>query len=245
LNQPLPLVEQLRNLVQLQEIDLKIDSLKKNKNSLPASLKSIDDSLMKVKGSLNTKKNRLSEIEKIHKQTQAALDLNQDRLSRSNAKLEAVQNSQEFQAASKEIEQLKKLNVTLEDQSKKSVLDIEGVSKEIGVLEQETQKLQNERDAQSQVLSGQDSRFSMDIETLVSERTQFASQVESRILSQYDRIRGARNGLGIVPSLGGRCKGCNMIVPPQLYNEVQRGSTLHSCPSCHRILFVPSSAASG
>jgi uncharacterized protein len=238
-SQPLPLVEQLKNLEQLQELDLKIDSIKRNKNSLPASLKQMDDSLNKLKTALDSKKNLMSEIEKTQRQTQAALELNRDRLGRSNSKLEAVHNSQEFQAANKEIEQLKKLNTSLEEQAKKSTADLEVVKKEFTTLEEQVSKLQAERDAQAKVLLGQDNQLKTDIVALESERQTFASKVESKILTQYDRIRGARAGLGIVPALGGRCKGCNMIVPPQLFNEVQRGAHLHSCPSCHRLLFVP------
>lgn len=239
MNQPLPLVEQLRSLEHLQELDLKIDALKKNQNSLPASLKTLDDSLNKVKFTLETKKNQVIELEKVQRQAQAALELNQDRLSRSNSKLEAVHNSQEFQAATKEIEQLKKLNITLEEQGKKSKTDLANTSQDVGLLTEQVQKLQKERDDQASVLLGQDSQFKTDIASLVAERAQFTSKVEARILSQYDRIRAARGGLGIVPAVGGRCKGCNMMVPPQLYNEVQKGTTLHSCPSCNRLLFLP------
>jgi len=242
-SQPLPLAEQLRNLERLQELDLKIDSLKRDQNSLPAGLRSIDEQLSKLKSSLDLKKNQLTEAEKVQKQTHAALELNQDRLTRSNSKMEAVQNSQEFQAATKEIEQLKKLNVSLEEQSKKANQDIEALRKDVENLKNQHEKLQSDRDAQATVVSGQDHQFKNDIATLTQERTQFSSKVEARILSQYDRVRGARNGLGIVPAVGGRCKGCNMMVPPQLYNEVQRGTMLHACPSCHRILFVPTATA--
>ena len=239
MSQPLPLIEQLKNLEQLQEIDLKIDSLKKNQSSLPGALKLLNDSLSKLKTQWDAKKNQLSEIEKTHRQTQAALQLNNDRLSRSNQKLEGVHNSQEFQAATKEIEQLKKLNLTLDEQNKKSGTEIEAMTKEIDSLGEKVQAAQKDLDQQSQVLNGQDHQFKTDITALTAQRTQYSVNVESRILSQYDRVRGARNGLGIVPAVGGRCKGCNMMLPPQLFNEVQRGSQLHSCPSCHRLLFVP------
>ena len=239
MSQPLPLVEQLKNLEHRQEIDLKIDSLRKNQNSLPESLKLLDDSLSKLKASLTTKNSQIAEIEKVNRQTLAALDLNRDRLSRSNQKLEAVHNSQEFQAANKEIEQLKKLNVTLEEQNKKSTTDIEALRTEAGALSEQISKLQKDRDSQSTVLSGQSQQFQTDIDSLLSKRTEYSVNVEKRILTQYDRVRVARNGLGIVPAVGGRCKGCNMMVPPQLFNEVQRGSTLHSCPCCHRLLYIP------
>ena len=43
MTQALALREQLKALENLQEIDLKIDSLKKNKGGLPAALKALDD----------------------------------------------------------------------------------------------------------------------------------------------------------------------------------------------------------
>src|SRR6185295_968135 len=99
-----------------------------------------------------------------------------------------------------------------------------------------------ERSAQAQQVSGQESQVGDEIESLLKERSKFTVSVEPRILAQYDRVRGARAGLGIVPALGGRCKGCNMMVPPQLYNEIQKVTQLHACPSCHRILFVPAAS---
>jgi predicted nucleic acid-binding Zn-ribbon protein len=28
-----------------------------------------------------------------------------------------------------------------------------------------------------------------------------------------------------------------MNIPPQLYNVIQRGLTIETCPSCHRIIY--------
>ncbi len=240
MTQPLPLSEQLKNLELLQELDLKIDSLKKNQNSLPANLKSLDDSITKLQATLEVKKGLLAEIEKVNRQTQAALDLNKDRLGRSNDKLDGVHNSQEFQAANKEIEQLKKLNASLEEQAVKSNLEAEKIQKELSLLTEQLTQLQGDRQVQAALLLSQENQFKSDIMALTSERDQYLSKIEVKILAQYNRIRPARAGLGIVPAVGGRCKGCNMMVPPQLYNEIHRGTTLHSCPCCHRLLYIPS-----
>ncbi len=239
MNQPLPLREQLKSLEHLQELDLKIDSIKKSENGLPVALKLLDDSLVKLKGALDLKKNQISEMEKVQRQTQAALELNQDRMTRSNAKLDGVQNTQEFQAANKEIDQLKKLNASLDEQTKKSVADIELAAKDQAILEEQFNKVKDERDSEDAKISGQVGKHQADITSLLAERKNFSSKVERGTLALYDRVRGARGGLGIVPSVGGRCKGCNMMLPPQLYNEVQRCTVLHCCPSCHRLLYLP------
>ena len=244
MTQPRPLREQLKALEHLQELDLKIDHLKKSKAALPVSLKSLDDSFNKLQHQVNIKKASIVEIEKLQRQTQAAIDLNTDRMTRANSKLETVQNGQEFQAANKEIDQLKKLNDSLLEQIKKADGDVAIVKKDIDHLDTQMGHAGTERDSKSSTVNAQLSSLDGEINTLLAERKTLASIVDSRTLAGYDRVRVARNGVGISPAVGGRCGGCNMVVPPQLYNEVQKVNALQSCPSCHRILFVPMAQSS-
>jgi predicted nucleic acid-binding Zn-ribbon protein len=240
-SQPLPLKDQLKALEHIQELDLKIDSLKNNKGSLPAALKALDDKLAKLSVSVIAKKAALNEIDKTQRQTQAAIDLNRDRQSRSGARMEGVQNSQEYSAANKEVDQLKKQKDGLDEQMKKSQGDIDVVNKGLGDLNDQMSKFKEERDAQATLLTGQTDKIEGEIKNLQGERSKLTAKVDPRTMAQYDRVRPARAGLGIVPAIAGRCKGCNMMVPAQQFNEIQRGNTLHSCPSCHRILFIPTS----
>lgn len=239
MGQPLSLKEQLKALEQIQEIDLKIDSLRKNKGTLPAALKALDDQIGKISASASIKKTSLAELEKMQRQTTAAMELNKDRITRSTSRLESVQNSQEFQAAQKEIEQLRKQKDSLDEQTKKSAVDGEAIRAALGEFDAQIAKFKEERDAQAAMLTGQTGKMEEEISVLMAERSKHSPNVEARLLIQYDKVRAARAGLGIVPAIAGRCKGCNMMVPPQQFNEIQRGSALHSCPSCHRVLFVP------
>ena len=122
---------------------------------------------------------------------------------------------------------------------RKSTTDAEAAQKELDGLNAQLAKVQQDRDAQAGVLSTQGAELDSQINSLVSERKQYSGDVEPRTLAQYDRVRGARGGLGFVPAVGGRCKGCNMMVPPQMFNEIRKLLQIYSCPSCHRLLFVP------
>jgi len=224
---------------QLQEIDLKIDGLTRNKEALPAILKALDDQLGKAKLAVQTKAAAHSAIDKMHSQAKAALDLNNDRLQRSTARMEAVRNTHEYQAATKEIEQIHKMSIQLGDQLKKFTTDMEATSKELADLEGQMQKIQAERDAKSGVVSQDSDKFDAQIATLMTERNHLAKDVDKGLLARYNRIRKARQGIGFIPAVGGRCKGCNMLLPPQLFNMVQKGKETHDCPSCHRILYIP------
>ena len=63
MNQPLSLVEQLKKLEQVQELDLKIDNIRKNQKILPAALKTAEDALKKVKASFSVKQARVIELD--------------------------------------------------------------------------------------------------------------------------------------------------------------------------------------
>ncbi len=236
---PRPIHEQVKALEHLQELDLKIDQLKKGKNALPEALRSLDQNLGRLQLQLNGKKAALAEVEKIQRQTQAALDINRDRLARSNTRLEGVQNSQEYSAINKELEQLKKQGTSLEEQAKKASTDAELAQKAVAELTSQWEKISGDRGAQAATLSAQGGELETQIDSLLTERKKYSSVVEVRTLAQYDRVRAARAGIGFVPAVGGRCKGCNMVVPPQLYNEIRKGLSVLACPSCHRLLFVP------
>ena len=243
MTQPATLREQLKALEHLQELDTKIDRLKKDKSALPIALKALDDAVARVRQTHDSKKNIITEIEKVQSQTKAALDLNRDRLARSSTRLEAVQNTNEFQAASKEIEQLRKLNSSLEEQSKRSATEIDTGQNSLTDLNAQLEKAKGERDQKAETINGQASKFDKEIAALMTERAKYTATVEKRMLTLYDRVRGARAGIGISAALGGRCKVCNMMVPAQLYNEVQRGTNMQACPSCGRILYIPATDA--
>jgi hypothetical protein len=63
-----------------------------------------------------------------------------------------------------------------------------------------------------------------------------AARVRPDVLKKYSAIR-MRRGLAMAPVKNGTCQGCNMNIPPQLYNVLQRGQTIETCPSCHRIIY--------
>jgi predicted nucleic acid-binding Zn-ribbon protein len=40
-----------------------------------------------------------------------------------------------------------------------------------------------------------------------------------------------------VPAVNSICNGCNVNIPPQMYNELQRCKSVKLCPNCQRIIY--------
>lgn len=235
----IPFKDQIKSFEFLQETDLKIDGLKRKKTELPLALKSAQETYLKIESWVTAKRGGITEIEKIQKQTQAALDLNVDRLARSEQKLSGIGNSQEFNAINKEIDQIKKMNQSLKEQVDKSQADINAILAEISAKDSELEKARADKAHKESEMAGISEQLDKEIASLMAERQTHVAKIERSLLAKYDRIRGVKAGIGISPAIAGRCSACNMLVPPQLFNQVQRAAEAHQCPSCHRILFVP------
>ena len=76
------------------------------------------------------------------------------------------------------------------------------------------------------------------IESLDEECKTVAAGIDASLLSTYNRVKSLQsNGIGIVAVTDAVCQGCNMNIPPQMYNELQRGDGLKKCPICDRIIY--------
>ena len=74
--------------------------------------------------------------------------------------------------------------------------------------------------------------------TLRAERDVVAARVRPDVMRRYNGIV-MKKGLAVVPvRRGGVCGGCNMAIPPQLFNILQRMNSIETCPTCNRIIYV-------
>ena len=111
------------------------------------------------------------------------------------------------------------------------MMDDESTTKEV-----KPEKGGSEKEAPKGELEEKERRLGEEIAALRQQRSQILPQVETVILSHYERIKRSRpEAIALINQ--GTCQGCFRKIPPQLLNEVRRGETLHSCPSCSRLLY--------
>jgi len=77
-----------------------------------------------------------------------------------------------------------------------------------------------------------------DAKALEEKRAKLATSADKQLLHRYDAVKKRRLP-ALVPVLPpGTCQGCNMNVPPQLYNTLRSTLGTDICPSCHRIIYA-------
>ena len=80
-------------------------------------------------------------------------------------------------------------------------------------------------------------RIDADVSTVLPDAVA-AAGIDAGLLATYNNVKSLQsNAIGIVAVADAVCQGCNMNIPPQMYNELQRGDSLKKCPNCDRIIY--------
>lgn len=229
--------ETLNQLISLQKIDTRIEEIKSIISNMPQQVKLLNDKLEKAVLEYNSLDNELSENKKAYTDIEKDVIEKKELLSSSQIKLSSVQNSKEYESVLRELDVLKKsiaegeaklkemsnLNSKYESEHTSAKEITEGIKKQL-------EELTNSKKDEDQELHDE-------LESLQIKREEVATPIKKSFLAKYDRVRVHRNNLGIVSVNDEVCNGCYMRIPPQLFVDVKKNKSIHSCPHCQRILY--------
>ena len=121
---------------------------------------------------------------------------------------------------------------------------IEEIQKEVSEILEMLEKEEN-LDSLSKDLSSR----RVKLEELMSESAESKSALEKTrqeklgyidesILSRYDRVSTARDGLAVVKLEGSACGGCGFVVPPQDVTDIRDKDNYYTCDICSRFIYL-------
>jgi hypothetical protein len=228
--------DQLRRLEELQQHDARIQELENSLKAIPAKLATTEADLARVEGMLNSERSALGETERYYAEQKGLLGDDEQQVAGAKHKLSQAKNSKEYMAAQREIEQRRESVAGREGEISKLVEAVDAKKKLLADRAADVQTLKDSIQKDSDVARARMAELEGKIAVLRAERDALAAGVKPEMLKRYSTIR-MRRGLAVVSVRNGTCQGCNMNIPPQLYNTLQRGQTIETCPSCHRIIY--------
>ncbi len=229
--------EELEKLGRLQEIDFKIDQVKKLVATAPKIYESLESEVKKHEKALMQLETELASATKQKKDLEIEVAMDKDRIKNIEGRLGQVTNNKEFFAASKEAEKAKK---SITDREKMIVDLVETISKKEAALVEAKSSLEQSRgqlDAKKQEVGSQVGQADQEIASYSGDRNALLSAIKQPLLSRYNRIRTV-HAVAITVADSGRCTSCNVALPPQMFIQVQKALELITCPSCQRILYT-------
>jgi len=228
--------DQLKRLEDLQRHDAKIQELENSLKAIPVKLAATQNDLARVEGLLETERQSMGETERYYGEQKGLMTDDEVQVAGAKHKLAQAKNSKEYMAAQREIEQRREGLATREVEINKLVEALDAKKKLLADRANDVATLRGSIEKDGEAAKARMSEIESKIAELRGERDKLAAEVKPEVLKRYSSIR-LRRGLAVVSVRNGTCQGCNMNIPPQLYNVLQRGVSVETCPSCHRIIY--------
>ncbi len=227
---------QITALEALQQLDIELRELEDDLERYPQEISRYKEETENTKQSLAKAKEELNQIRKRKMESESKLSGNKDKIKKAEVKLFEIKTYREYEALQKEIGDVKKANTDLEEDILKGMETLEGLETEVKEKENTLNEKEKEYDKILDIYNRKISEITKAYEIKKQEKKKMVSLINPEILTLYERIR-RRNGVVIVQARNELCTGCNMNIPPQLFNEVLTSKRMIQCPNCHRILY--------
>jgi hypothetical protein len=230
--------QQINVLVKLQEVELEIRKIKQTLSQVDRRTADLDARLNEFTTAVENSRGRIQELMKTSRELDSELQMNQGRIAKSHEKLRSVKTNKEYQAGLKEIEDLGVIVSKIEDEILAGMEQIESTQQELkgqsARLEAQAGLIREEKQSVLQEAQG----AAATLQRMEDEAERLSGQTAPEALALYRRVKAKKaDGIAIVAVCASVCRGCNVNIPPQMYNELQRVDRLKNCPNCERIIY--------
>lgn len=229
----------LETLNQVQRRDLSLDTLLEEKGQTPGELLELRERLDRLQAELAEAERRYDALRKEVNQSELELKaLDERRKSSAQGALEAATSKEASQYQNQEMQFATRYQ-ELEEDTLPLIERLEVLEGEVDRLRGDVEDLEPELERVTRAEEDRVAQVEARISELASERDEVARSVDASLLKQYEQVRRARRGVGLVEILDNqRCGGCNVRLPIHVIQKARGGAGVTRCPSCGRILWV-------
>ncbi len=228
----------LRNLIALQDIELKITSLQKQISETPHKVQNLKNELEHLQRQHQERLSRLQDLTKLRRTREGEVDMMRAKLSRFKDQLMAVKTNKEYTAMLHEIQMAEDQIRSEEDKILEIMEEIEIHESELKKDEKELKSKTSELEERIHQAEGAIPGIEAEVTRLIETRLGTEAIVEPDLLFRYRRIADARKGMALAEAKDELCTACHVRIRPQVYADLLHTEAIHTCDSCSRILFM-------
>ncbi len=160
-----------------------------------------------------------------------------ERIKDRQVKLMNIQTNREYQSILKEIEDTKTSTKHNEDELLILTEQLESMRSRVVEITQKCDDDEKKLAAASKTIKTAATKLENKKKKIIKARNSQAKKVNEKFLKRYEDLKERRNGLAVASVTRGVCQGCNMNIPPQMFNELLKEDAILSCPTCNRMMY--------
>lgn len=223
-------LEELSSLdTDLRQIEEKLGKYRGEMESLTAETKATEARLKADRESLGTMERARSELQTELRQMTQQIEKSRDKLNRSR-------NERESNAATRELEELRKLVRDREEEIERLTTAADGAKAAIADAESKHGELGRTLVGIEAGSSGELVTLEAEKKTKTGQREVIAKKLPIVLYRRYESIRTKRP-VAIARLVDGTCRGCHLAIPPMMFQRMRQSGEIDQCPSCRRIIY--------
>lgn len=233
----------IKAVVEVQQLDLQVAELTVLIDSLPKQIETLQSQLDAFIHSHEERKKRLAANLKERKDLEVDIKSIQEKITRHKDQLYQVKTNEQYRALLKEIEGEEANIRKIEDQILEKMIESEDIQKHV---QEAAARLEGEKARVAGEIKRLQDERQKDIderERQQAQRKEVAATLSESVLELYDRIRSYRPAPAVAEVRNGMCTVCNVLLRPQVYNEVRTRESVMTCENCSRIQYYAESSA--
>ena len=231
------MVEDLKRLIELQRVDLRLREVTHQIDQFPARLAALEKKLHDARAAQQARRERLTESLKNRKKFELDVQALEDKISKYKEQLYEVKSNEAYRALQHEIELAEQEKRTGEDKELEAMIAVEELEAGLKAGEQEVKKVEADCARERAATEAEQREREAEAAGLRKEQEELRTAVEAEMLDQYDRISKAHGGIAMAEARDEICQVCLVRIRPQVFSELKRNDHIILCDSCHRILF--------
>ncbi len=230
--------DQLRNLWEVQLLDVEIMSLEEKFQNLDRGeelrrkIESLTDLYNKKSEEIKSKEISLKEFELELSSLEERKKKDEERLYKN------VSTQKEVDRLTQEIQYINQEKSKLEDKILEIMEILDSLREETPKIKQELENLrislkevlERAKKLEEEILGG--------LQDLKAKRLEKIKDIDSKLLSKYEAIRKNRRGRGMSKVIEGKCSECGVELSLFLIEKLKQIDELITCEHCGRILFL-------
>ena len=229
--------EAIKNLMDLQAIDLEVQKIDEKMADGHGELLKKKKEIEQGHETISDYKEQFEVGEKRRRELEATITDEGERIKDRQTKLMSIQTNREYQSILKEIEDTKLANQQREEELTLLFEQSELIQKKIEEISKRCAEQEIQLDEESKRVAQEATKLEAEKQKITKTREAQAKKVEAKYLNRYEMLRTKRNGLAVTGVTRGVCRGCNMNIPPQMFNLLLREQELLTCPTCNRMMY--------
>ena len=230
--------KKLDMLEELQEVDQQIDALKAAQSGLQAELCGINQGVDAAREEVAVLEASLAKLEAEKLELESTHSAELENIVRSETNMKEIKTNKEFQAIGREITAARKQVTDLEESLLQKISQIEELSGTLAAKRNTCDELAENSARRVVEKQAEIDKVQSGIDADIARRENVTKEMPASLVKKFTILREQRRGQALAIARDGYCMGCNMHLPPQLYNNLYKYEELLSCPHCQRILIL-------